>query len=426
MKVLFAPFLLLLFALPARAADTLSAEEIRADFKQLYETLQERDPELFVHFDKPHYDSLYQASLDAIAGDEAVPEAAKRFQRFVAAGGVSHARIDANYAAFRDYLAKGGRAFPLYLKLVHGRYYVAENRSGLKSIRRGEEVYAINREPIRAWFARAAQNFSADTAFMAQTQLETDFPMALWLELGPAADHVELTFARRKVLFHKVVPFLTEAELAANAKKQPPVLVLDGHSRKARVFGALAYLRPGIFRNFRGGGDESEFKQFLAEAFDGFRSRESRALLIDLRDNPGGGDAFAADLVAWFAKIPFRLHAGGPLVEPQGGHFDGKTYVLVNRNSYSACTVVAAAVQDQHLALVIGEKTADLATNQTAIETFKLDNSGLVVGFPTQTVTRPAGETAPRSVLPDVLIDTPVIEDPGDPVLRQAFDLMTK
>lgn len=424
----FAVFLLSwLAALPAFAADTLSANEIRDDFRQLYETLQGRDPALFVHLGKSRYDSLYQASLDQITAEETVPEVAKRFQRFVAAGGESHARIDASYASFRDYLAKGGKAFPLYLKVVHGHYYVAENRSGLKSIRRGEEIYAINREPARTVFARVAQNLSADTAFMAQTQLETDFPMALWLDLGPSADHVELTFARRKVLFHKVVPFLTEAEMTANARQEPPVLVLDGHSRKAKVFGSLAYLRPGILRNFRGGGDESEFKEFLDQAFKGFRDRETQALLIDLRDNPGGSDTFAADLTAWFARKPFRLHAGGPLIEPHAEpRFTGKVHVLINRNSYSACAVLAAAVQDQHLATVIGEKTADLATNETAIETFKLDNSGLVVGFPTATMVRPAGAKAPRGVLPDLPIDTPVIEDPDDPVLQQAFDLVTK
>jgi len=420
-------FFLLLAGLPAFAGDTLSADEIRADFQQLYETLQQSDPELFVHLDKPHYDSLYQASLNAITAEESVPDVAKRFQRFVAAGGVSHARIDANYAAFREYLGKGGKAFPLYLKLVHGRYYVAENRSGLKGIRRGEEIYAINREPIRTVFARAALNLSADNSFMAQTLLETDFPMALWLDLGPSADHVELTFARKKVLFHEVVPFLTEAEMAGNAKKQAPVLVLDGHSRKARIFGQVAYLRPGIFRNFRGGGDEAEFRKFLDQAFDGFRDRETGILLIDLRDNPGGGDVFAADLMSRFARKPFQLHADGPLTDPHPEpRFDGKVFVLINRDSYSACAVLAAAVQDQRLALVIGEKTADLATSQTAIETFKLEKSGLVVGFPTATMTRPAGDKAPRFVLPDMLIDTPVIEDPDDPVLHQAFDLVTK
>lgn len=422
-----APLLLLLASLPAFAAETLSADAIRADFKQLYETLQERDPELFVHLDKAHYDSLYQETLNAMEGEESLFEVAKRFQRFVAAGGVSRARIDANYAAYADYLGKGGKAFPLALKLVHGRYYVAENDSGLKSIRRGEEVFALNREPIRTVFARAEKNLSADTPYMAHTQLESDFPMALWLDLGPSADHVELTFARKRVLFHKRVPFLGEAEMKANAKSQRPVLELDGHTRKARVIGDVAYLRPGLFRNLRGRLDDTEFSDFLDKAFDGFQVREARTLLIDLRDDPGGGDDFAADLVARFARKPFRLHEDGPLIEPHPElHFDGKTYVLINRNSYSACVVVAAAVQDQHLATLIGEKTADLATNQTATETFKLEKSGLVVAYPTATMTRPAGDASPRSVIPDLLIDTPVIEDPDDPVLHQAFDRMTK
>jgi C-terminal processing protease CtpA/Prc len=87
---------------------------------------------------------------------------------------------------------------------------------------------------------------------------------------------------------------------------------------------------------------------------------------------------------------------------------------------------MAAAVQDQHLGLIIGERTADLATGETSIATFQLQNSKLVVGYPTAHRVRPAGENAPRFVLPDLLIDTPIIEGPEDPVLLQAFDLMTK
>jgi hypothetical protein len=41
-------------------------------------------------------------------------------------------------------------------------------------------------------------------------------------------------------------------------------------------------------------------------------------------------------------------------------------------------------------------------------------------------MTRLAGEDAPRFVLPDVLIDTPIVEGPDDPVLQQAFDIVTK
>ena len=424
---MFRLFLLaILTALPVHA-EPLSADQIRADFQQLYETLQQNDPDLYAHLGREEYDSLYQVTLNSFTDPAERPELAKKFQRFVAAGGVSHARIDANYADFRDYVAQGGRIFPIYIKLVHGRYYIADNRSGVKGIRRGEEIFALNREPIRDVFARAAGNLSADNAYMAQTQLETDFPMALWLDLGAKTDHVELTFARKRVTFHKTIPFLTEPEMAQNAKREPPVLSLDGHRRTARVFGDVAYLRPGPFRNFRGGRDDHEFRDWLIEAFRGFSSRESKTLLIDLRDNPGGSEAFALDLMSWFATRPFRLHQADDPTDPRPApRFEGKVFLLVNRNSFSACAVMAAAVQDQHFGLILGERSSDLATGDTAIRTFELDNSHLVVGYPTSKMVRVAGEDTPRFVLPDVLIDTPVIEGPEDPVLQQAFDLVTR
>lgn len=412
-----------LFALPA-AAEPLSAEDIRADFQQLYETLRQKDTDLYAHLGREEYDSLYQVTLNGFTEPAERPEVAKRFQRFVAAGGVSHARIDENYALWRDYLAKGGRAFPLKIKVVHGRYYVAENLSGVKGIRQGEEIYAINRESIRFVFARAERNLSSDTHFMALTKLESDFPMALWLELGAKADHVELTFARKRVMFHKVVPFLTEAEMAANAEKQPPVLRLDSR-REAGTTGRVGYMRPGPFMDL--GNQDGEFERYLDNAFLGLETHQAQALVIDLRDNFGGTDSCAAALLARFAAKPFRLHEGEAPIEPHPAlRFSGPVYLLINRKTYSAAAVLAAAAQDQRLAVLIGEKTADLATNQIAMESFTLAKSGLQVGFPTRTVVRPAGESAPRSVFPDLLIETPVIEAPTDPVLQDAILLVTE
>ncbi|HMA50608.1 MAG TPA: S41 family peptidase, partial [Magnetospirillaceae bacterium] len=153
---------------------------------------------------------------------------------------------------------------------------------------------------------------------------------------------------------------------------------------------------------------------------------ETKILLIDLRDNPGGSEAFALDLMGWFAPRPYRLHRADDPTDPRPvPRFEGKIFVLVNRNSFSSCAVLAAAVQDQHFGLILGERTSDLATGQAAIQTFELDNSHLVVGYPTSHMVRIAGEDAPRFVLPDLLIDTPVIEGPEDPVLRQALDLVT-
>jgi hypothetical protein len=44
----------------------------------------------------------------------------------------------------------------------------------------------------------------------------------------------------------------------------------------------------------------------------------------------------------------------------------------------------------------------------------------LEVGFPKAFIVRPSGDLAPRGVVPDVAIETPVVEGIDDPVLQRA------
>ena len=58
------------------------------------------------------------------------------------------------------------------------------------------------------------------------------------------------------------------------------------------------------------------------------------------------------------------------------------------------------------------------------METFTLPNTGLVVGFPKAFIVRPSGDLAPRGVVPDIAIETPVVEGVEDPVLARALELV--
>ena len=77
-------------------------------------------------------------------------------------------------------------------------------------------------------------------------------------------------------------------------------------------------------------------------------------------------------------------------------------FVLTGPHSYSNAVSVAAIAQDYNFATVIGEPTADLATTYGAMETFSLNHTGIVVGYPKALIIRPNGDTRPAGVIPDV------------------------
>jgi C-terminal processing protease CtpA/Prc len=475
--------LVVLVAGSARAADTsdtpINPADVRADFQALYTTLQQAHFDLYARVSKEEYDRLYTKMLGDITAPASQADTAVRFQRFVAFGKVAHARIDTNYRAFDRYLAAGGKAFPLLIRVVDGKTFVTENRSGVAELHRGDQIIALDGQKIDQWLVCAGRDLSADTPYLSHALMELDFPMLIWLELG-SVDSFKITVRQKNGgQVDVALPARTAEEMKASASLQPAILQRDANARIARMLeGGIAYLQPGPFYNNAPDAtneyDNSAFRAFIDAAFQGFLKAGATSLLIDLRDNPGGDSSFSDLMVRWFADRPFMFNSAfrikvsqaaiasnaarvalapddkdsisakyaaaytkakpgevitiaepptAPGPEPR---FKGRVYVLVNRNSYSNTVAVAATVQDFHFGTVIGEETADLATTYGAMETFELPKTGLKVGFPKANIIRPNGDLTPRGVVPDITIKTPIVEGPEDPVLQAAIKIVSQ
>ena len=456
--------------------ERIEAAAIRSDFIALYDRLKAAHFNLYARVPARDYDRLHAAMLRGIRAPETRAAIGRRFQRFVAYGRIAHARIDENYRAFAAYIAAGGRSFPLTLRFRGNRAFVAAGASGVSGVAIGDEVVAIEGRPIPAWLGTAIANISADTDYLAAALLELDLPMLLWLELGPV-DEVSVTIRKADGRRHALsIPTRTREQIRAAAGGEPPRLDLAAGDRTSRILpGNIAYLRPGAFYNATPGAadpyDNSAFRAFIDQAFEGFLAARARALIIDIRDNPGGDSSFSDPMIAWFADRPFRfssafrirvsaeaaesnrrrleaaggdptgvsatfarLYAGArpgdavdfPVAEARprsGRRFEGPVFVLVNRNSYSNAVAVAATVQDYRFGHILGEETSDLATTYGAMETFTLPATALQVGFPKAYIVRPNGSAEARGVVPDVPIETPLVEGPDDPVLARAAAL---
>ena len=478
-RILFAVTTLFLALLPVAIAgepETISVPVLKEDFKTLYARLARAHYDVYAHRSKDEYDRLFEEMLAGLDSPLTRHEAEVRFQRFVAYGNVAHARIAYDRAPYDEYREQGGKVFPVYLRIVDGRSWVEANYSGNRALEAGSEIVAINGTPMTDWLERTSRYLSADTPYIAHSLLEFQFPMYLWEEAG-AIDTFSLDILGGDGQQRTIrVPALTAEEIAAHREAADPSFALDPAAREARMLAdEIAYLRPGPFYNVENPEspwDNTAFVRFIDDAFDEFIDARAAALLIDLRQNPGGDNSFSDPMIAYFATEPFRFASSFrvrssaearasnqarldnnpgqtsgasvfyaeryaavpygetfeyriPEVQPrEGRRFDGRVYVLIDRHSFSNAVTTAAMVQDYAFGVIVGEKTSDMATTYGAMETFRLPNTGIVVGFPKAHIVRPSGELESDGVTPDIPIRSSIVPTGNDAVLERALELI--
>ncbi|NBB14042.1 hypothetical protein GVN21_01580 [Caulobacter sp. SLTY] len=466
--------LLLLAAAPPASPDSqlYQPAALRADFEEMYRRLKGAHVDLYAFTPKAEMDQAYAATLARLDRPMTQMQAQVLFQTFLARARMGHTRIDFPHQAWSAFRAGGGKAFPLVIRPVGSRVWVSGNMSGSDQVARGDELLALEGQPIGAWLSRTGRHVSAETTYMRDSLLEFDFARLLWLEIGQK-DRFTVTLRRGDRTFDVALAARTREEAAAFAAAQPPTLDLDTPMRQARMLrGGIAYLRPGPFYNAEAQVeadmyDARGFIAFTDKAFEDFIAARATDLIIDLRGNPGGDNAFSDPMIAWFADRPFRffssfkvkvsleaiaanqaridhdpvtagdvsqiyarLYASAkpgdivdfpmPQAQPRTGRrFKGRVWLLIDRQSYSNTVSVAALVQDYGFGKVLGEPTSDMASTYGAMERFTLANTGLSVGFPKARIIRPNGDRRSRGVTPDIPIRSPIVQTPADEMLAQ-------
>lgn len=463
----------------AVSAVALTPEDVRSDFAFLYRTLREAHFDLYAHRSRSDYDALYRTLLATMNEPMDATAAAILFQKFVAYGRIGHARIDAPVAAFVAYVRGGGTLIPLFLRVDDGRVVLTETADSEGRLRAGTEVLAIDDVPIDDLLERLSAYVSAERPYMAHAQMEASFPALFWIERGNLP-MVTVTASVDGHIVSASVRALTLAGRAAlRAKFSAPKPPVDFATREYRpLANGIAYLRPGPFFNIEQPADgvapsyeASSFRTFIDDSFHKILASGATDLLIDLRGNPGGDNSFSDPMVAWFADRPFRFassfmlkasaatkadyarqRAAGapidagfrrqmdeegrqpngtryrydlPMVPPRAEpRFHGHVWILVDRHSYSNAASVAALVQDYGFGTILGEETADVASNYASVQHFTLPRTGIVVTYPKSHFIRPNGKDEIVGVQPDVPIGRPAVMADGDTVLDEALRII--
>ncbi len=450
-------------------------DKLKQDFNQLYDQLQKSHINLFANRDKPAYDHLFEHTLQKLDAPLTPLQAQILFQKFTAAGDIAHANIAFPNEAYTSYRESNGTAFPIYVEIIDGRWFTTLDYSSHNLVK-GTEILTIQGVDVTDLFKTLKAHISADTDAIASSLLEFQLPQYLWLidiENSRFTKEFNLTIVQNQIRKSIIVKALSKDQLLASKTVENNPTKNESKIREfATLKDNISYLRPGPFYNAEDIDnlwDNSQFTQFIDDAFAHFIDTESKQLIIDLRNNPGGNNSFSDHLIAWFATEPFKFASTFlvksslqaklsneqrlndisddnsashqlakryektpfgetfefpiPLTNPRKGRrYEGEVYVLIDRHSYSNAASVAAITQDYGFGIIAGEATTDFATTYASMETFTLKHTNIEVGFPKAHIIRPSGTIEPGPVEPELVLDK--LNDEDDPMLQRLISLL--
>lgn len=421
---------------------TFSKEEVSRDLDYLYQSLVHTHYNPYAYVSKQALFDAYQHSKGQLQSSQyELKHVVTLFQRLVAQLKNGHTEIDFPVASYIQYAESGGTLFPLELVFENGKALVRTNFSRDSAVPKGANIIEINGQPINVVLNDIYPLISGERRAYQNAKLEVyTFPRYYWYAFG------------EKSLFDVVYVYKGQQHRAT----LKPIAVFDefearkdeilNAQRTVKFFGDVAYLNPGHFS-----GDQAKYREFIESAFSSISSHQANTLIVDLRNNSGGDDAFSDYLVAYFADKPFKWHSrfalrssatlkqdtqankdtslpywrsimehkDGERYEfefdynqpmPETKRFSGDIYVLINRQSHSQSSVTAAQIQDYGWGTLVGEETAEFPTLFASQFHYTLPETGLTVKIAKGYIVRVSGSERAQGVEPDIVIQDHMLD----------------
>ncbi|MCO5725762.1 S41 family peptidase [Robiginitalea marina] len=417
--------------------------DVLEDLDFLKASLEEAHYDLHAYTPKAAFDRNFEAVKASIQADSfSLLEATSLFQRVVSKADNGHTEIPFPGAAYREHAFGGGTLFPLEIAFEGGKALVRKNWSGNDRIPIGSEVLGINGTPMGDLLERIYPQVSAERPYFKNAKIELySFPRLYWQVFGQQ-DEFDVEIRANGA----VETFTLEAVSVIDGYEMKRKEVLNAHL-DLKFYEKAAYVNPGSF-----GGDPQHYRKFIDSAFAVIRDRKPENLILDLRNNAGGDNAFSDYLVSYIADKPFRWNSAFTLKtskflkqhvrqhndtttaywrealaredgevypfafdpyppQPKEKRFAGKVYVLINRQSHSQAAVTAAQIQDYGFATLAGEETGDYPSLYASQFQFALPQTGIPVKVSKGYIVRVNGSTKEEGVIPDIFIRDHLLDE---------------
>lgn len=206
---------------------------------------------------------------------------------------------------------------PLQLTVIDQKVYVLGDCSEEQTVPKGAEILSINGKPTWHLLDSLARYIPADginQTFKTYFLYKYYYLHFLYNLLYPSEMEFTLRFAGdpKPVLVKAQLPSAMEKNYKAGTGKSLSQFV-SPIQYKAAAAPKTAYLKVGSFYKGFIEGFGVKFEAFMDSAFQDMNSRNTQNLIIDLRDNEGGGDGYSEKL---FSHITPNSIVPGQMVVP--------------------------------------------------------------------------------------------------------------
>jgi len=404
--------------------ETFTRDQLVTDFDAGLAFIRETHPDLSYSANADALDAKAANIRTALTDGMTARAAWSEFARLNPVLADAHVGFRRPLHALAAYQAEGGTLFPL--PVVYdggGDLRAAASGPGVEA---NDRIVSINGQSTNDFTAALLGRMRGETPALGRLVLQLYFPIFFWAEHGG--------FDAYNVRLEKADGRTVTARLDQESTYAPT----EENFTYRRLDGGVGYLNIKTFDIEQ----LDAFKVFLKSTFAKIDAGQINTLIIDVRENGGGANDLADQLLSYLTNEPYSPISGVKariteqniqLVPIEGvkpgmvldlplqqtrtppvslpNRFAGDVYVLTGPMTYSAAIVFATTVQDYGFGKIAGEAPVGAANQTGQVQSFALSNTKIEALSPLYIFRRPNGDQTRTRLT----VDIPIDHDPLDP-----------
>jgi hypothetical protein len=332
-----------------------SVSQLREDFVQLRNTLENNHPDRLRYETAGELNHLFNAAYDSLQAPMTELVFYQVVAPLVARYHCGHTMVFPSTSLGSE-LAQRGLVLPLSIYRTGDKVFVDADYNSGSGIVLGSEILTINGVEIGQIYNRIMSGMSADAMNTTKKirQLNREFALYyyyFWGEetqfdivLKVPGSNVETTVT--------VIP-----RIYAQVYQEAAARFSSDVQLRFEINGTRAVLTVPSFDI----SNNPNFRVFFNDVFTQFRDRGVENLIIDVRGNSGGDPEMSVDLISYLADEPFVYFKSGlgynhlfTEIQPHQLQFTGKVYVLIDGGCFSTTGHFCSIVRYMGLGTFIG------------------------------------------------------------------------